>query len=147
MMKKQKAKTVHTKKELKAALTAKEKVIIVENNKLCSDLKPILKVMKLSPQKRKVIIKLLATSGALLVASIAAMPVTQGVSALSTAPAVVACATSAGVSIPTVVGVLILCVSVGVTMVLEIFHHYEVDYEIEYKGVVFRRKARIGKDV
>ncbi len=137
-------KRVNTKKEFREALRNKEKIIIVGDD-LKKELKPIVKLMKLPRKKLIATIGFISTTGAAIVGAIVAAPPTGGMSMVATSlmatPAVAGYAMTSGVSIAIVVGVLVLCVSLGVSMVLEVLNNYNMEYEIKYMGLVFRRKV------
>ena len=136
--------TVNTKKELKEALKDNVDMIIVTEG-LKKDLHQIVKVMKMPPKKRKVIIGFLGAGGAAVVASVAAAPVTLGISSITGMSAVAAFATASGVAIPVVVAVILLCVAIGIPSVISLIRTYDVsddEFEFEFGGIKFRRRTK-----
>lgn len=136
--------TVNTKKELKEALKDNMDMIIVTEG-LKKDLHQIVKVMKMPPKKRKAIIGFLGAGGAAVVASVAAAPVTLGISSIAGMSAVAAFATASGVAIPVVVAVILLCVAIGIPSVISLIRTYDVsddEFEFEFGGIKFRRRTK-----
>ena len=105
-----------------------------------------MKLMKLSPAQIKAVTAFVATSGAILVGSLVAMPMTGGISGLAavagTAPTIAAASASSGVAISIIAGVIAVAVVIGVSAVLELLKDYDVvEYEIKCAGITFKRKA------
>ena len=135
--------TVHTKKELKAAINDQVDTIII-SKELAKEINGVLKLMKMSTAKITAMIAFLGAGGAAIVASVVAAPATMGISGIVTSSALVAFATSSGISIPVVVAVILLCVAIGIHVVISLLRAYEItddEVEIEFGGVKIHKRT------
>ena len=137
---------VRDKKELKKAIKDQIEVIAVSNG-LKKDLQPLIRLMKLPKKKIAEFIAFLSVTGTALIGGVTSSPLTGGmtggVAFLATSSATTVFAVKSGIEIAIIAGVLILCVSLGVTFILEVLNNYEVETEVEIgtERIVFTRKT------
>ena len=121
---------VANKTELSKAIKQHAKSIEI-GEMLAKKLNPVLSIMKMPNAKKLASITFLTGSGAVVVGSLMASYGTAGVSggvgAVATLPAVVAFSAKEKVDILTVVGSLILCVSIGTSNILALLKDYNVE--------------------
>ncbi len=132
---------VTSKTELKKAVKDNAEVIIVDE-KTKNEIKSIVKIMKMSESKINKTIGFLSVSGAAIVTSITATPITGGTSGMaamiSGLPAVAAFAKASSIPIKELVAIILICVTVGVACVIELLRCYELkdndnEFEINIK--------------
>ena len=136
--------TVNNKKELKLAVKDNVDTIIVSKD-LEKELKHFIKVMKMSPKKRNAIIAFLLGAGVAVVATVAAAPVTMGISAIAGMAPVVTFAATSGISIITITEIILLCVVIGASTVISLIRMYDVleeDIEVNCGPLKLKRKIQ-----
>lgn len=136
------------KQELKTAIKEQADIIIIDEA-LKKEIKPIVRLMKMSNKKIAATIGFLVASGAGIVATIIAMTPTGGTSGIIGAavgvPAIIAFAASSGVPLSVLVPVILLCVSVGVSSIVQLLRAYDIEedeFSIEFSGVSFKKRTK-----
>lgn len=128
---------VNTKSELKKAVKDRVDGIII-SKQLEKEIEPLIKVMQMSEKKRNALIAFLSASGAAIIAALAAIPTTAGISGITSAivamPAVAAFSISSGIEIALLVLLILLCLSVGISTIIELIRMYTVREQTIHVG-------------
>lgn len=135
--------TIRTKKELKEAISDKVDTIII-SGKLKKELKPVVRVMKMSTAKRAALIGFLSAGGVAVVASVAAAPSTMGISSIVGTSGLLLFSAKSGIALAELWPIILLCVAAGIPTIISLFRMYDIkadEYNFEIGPIKFHRRV------